>query len=75
MDGTLMSADVGSEGETFRVGTVQPLFTIQPPQIGGPAFDVTTDGQRFLVIPSTVQQADTLLNLMVNWPEVLAARR
>jgi Tol biopolymer transport system component len=75
MDGQLMAAAVGSEGDTFRVGQVEPLFEIQPPEAGGAFFSVAPDGQRLLVVPSTVQSADTLLNLIVNWPDFLAKRR
>jgi len=75
MDGRLMAAAVSANGNTFTVGKVEPLFNIQPPSAGGQSYHPAADGQRFLVVPSTVQRADTLLNLMVNWPEVLEARR
>ncbi len=75
MDGRLMVAEVSSSGNNFTVGKVEPLFNIQPPSAGGPSYHPTADGQRFLVVPSTIQRADTLLNLMVNWPEVLEARK
>jgi len=75
MDGRLMVAEVSSSGDTFTVGKVEPLFNIQAPSAGGPSYHPSADGQRYLVVPSTIQRADTLLNLMVNWPEVLEARR
>ena len=74
-DGRLMSAAVGSDGDTFKAGQVEPLFEIQTPEAGGAFFSITPDAQRFLVVPSTVQSADTLLNLIVNWPDFLERRR
>jgi hypothetical protein len=75
MNGRLMAAEVWAEGDTFNVGKVEPLFTIQPPAAGGPWYHMDSDAQKFLVVPSTIQRADTLLNLIVNWPEVLEGRR
>jgi hypothetical protein len=31
--------------------------------------------ESFLVVPGVTQQADTLLNLVVNWPAQIVARR
>jgi len=75
MDGQLMAAEVSADGDTFKIGKVEPLFTIQPPSAGGSWYHITSDAQRFLVVPSTVQRADTLLNLVVNWPEILERRQ
>ena len=75
MGGRLMAAEVDSEGETFKVGQVEPLFEIQPPEAGGAYYHFTADAQRFLVVPSAVQRADTLLNLVINWPDVIDRRQ
>jgi Tol biopolymer transport system component len=75
MDGSLMAAEVDSTSETFRVGRVEELFDIQPPEAGGAYYHLTSDGQRFLVVPSTIQRADTLLNLIVNWEQTIAERQ
>ncbi len=75
MGGRLMAAEIDSEGETFRVGQVEPLFEIQPPEAGGAYYHFTADAQRFLVVPSAVQRADTLLNLVINWPDVIDRRQ
>jgi Tol biopolymer transport system component len=75
MDGTLMAAEVDSEGDTFRVGRVEKLFDIQPPEAGGSFYHLDSDGQRFLVVPSAVQRADTLLNLIINWNSAIDRRR
>jgi Tol biopolymer transport system component len=75
MDGRLMAAEVSADGDTFNVGKVEPLFNIQPPSAGGPWYTMTSDAQQFLVVPSTIQRADTLLNLIVNWPNILEGRK
>ena len=75
LDGQLVAVAVhGSQGN-FEVGQSEDLFTIQAPLIGGPFFSMTGDGERFLVVPSAAQRADNLLNLVVNWPLALEARR
>jgi len=73
--GGLVAVQVDGAGETFRVGAAEPLFSIRPPEAGGPYYSVSADDQRFLVIPNVSQQADTLLNLVVNWPTQIEARR
>ena len=64
-----------SQGDTLQVGRVESLFDIQPPEAGGAYYNFTADGQRFLVVPSAVQRADTLLNLVVDWPQLLERRQ
>ena len=49
------------------VGLVTPHFTTESP------YDVTADGQRFLVIVPEGQQA-TRLTVLTNWPSALAGR-
>ena len=66
---------VDGSGETFEVGEIGTLFAIEPPDQGGAFFSVSADAERFLVIPGVTQQADTLLNLVVNWPVATEARR
>ncbi len=74
-DGQLASAEVSAEGDSFRVGTVAPLFRFAVPSDGGPAFSLAPDGSRFLVVPSTTQRAGGLLSLVVGWPRELEGRR
>jgi hypothetical protein len=66
---------VRAEGESFFVDGDDDLFEIGPPQLGGPLFSVSGDAQRILVVPPTIQRADSLLHLLVNWPTALEARR
>jgi len=75
MNGDLVSARVRAKGETFEVVGEDQLFTMQPPEVGGPYFSISRDAERVLIIPGTAQQADSLLHLLVNWPTALEARR
>jgi Tol biopolymer transport system component len=74
-DGQLMSAEVGAEGDSFRVGAVTSLFRLSAPSPGGPSFSLAADGSRLLVVPSTAQRAGGLLNLVLGWPSELERRR
>ena len=67
----VMSADVNGSGQTFRVDTVRPLFTVRP---AGPRafFDVLpADEPRFLVNTLLGQTEETPVTLLVNWPTLL----
>jgi len=48
-DRRIVAASVGANGSDFEVGEVKPLFEISFPYGNYHAFDVTADGQRFLV--------------------------
>jgi Tol biopolymer transport system component len=69
--GRLSAVRVDGSGETFDVGGEETLFTVESPEQGGPYYSVSGDGESFLVVPGVTQQADTLLNLVVNWPAEL----
>ena len=73
--GDLVAVQVDGEGETFHVGASETLFVVQSPLAGGSFFSVSSDAERFLVVPGVSQQAGTLLNLVVNWPEQIEVRR
>jgi Tol biopolymer transport system component len=66
LDNKLMVSEVNVKGETFEVGVIRPLFEIRP---GGPGnvYDVTTDGQRFLVNAAVEQQITAPITLVLNW--------
>ncbi len=61
----LMSAAVDSHGETFVVRKVAPLFSINPKPVGW-VYDVTPDGQRFIV-NSLGDEGRRPLVLVTNW--------
>ena len=67
-----MSAPVATEAGRIEVGAPQPLFTIQPRGRGvGYPYDVTADGQRFLVNASDEPVELTTVTLLTNWPALL----
>jgi len=62
---TLMAAAVTVNGSRFGVGAVQRLFEV--PMVDGYwPYDVSPDGQRFLV--NTLESAVAPLTIVVNWP-------
>ena len=70
-DQSLMSVAVTGSGSTFRAGAATRLFTMNAQAGPGSPFDVTADGQRYLVnarLPSRLQPS---LNLIVNWQALL----
>ena len=62
---TLMAAGVTANGSRFDVGAVQRLFDV-PTADGYWPYDVSPDGQRFLV--NTLEGAVAPLTIVVNWP-------
>jgi Tol biopolymer transport system component len=67
-DNRLMSALVSGEGSAFQVGVVRPLFETHPRLGPGATYDVSADGQRFLVNTTAARETTpTPLTLVVNW--------
>ncbi|HXT74273.1 MAG TPA: protein kinase [Candidatus Angelobacter sp.] len=71
-DDKLMSVQVKENGSSFVVGTVRPLFQTKPyfGLFTANLFDVTADGQRF-IIPYDSGQANRTISLVLNWPALL----
>jgi serine/threonine protein kinase len=61
----LTTITVGASNGAFTVGTAQSMFTITPPA-GGYPYDVSHDGQQF-VVRRTEQAVGGTLKLVVNW--------
>jgi hypothetical protein len=66
LDNKLMVSEVNVKGETIEVGATRPLFEIRPGGLGN-VYDVTTDGQRFLVNTAVEQQITSPITLVLNW--------
>ena len=64
-DQMLTAVEVKPQGSEFQVGAAKPLFRLSSPALGMP-YDVSPDGQRFLVnyLP---EDTSTPLTLVVNW--------
>ena len=69
----IMATEVSNHGDTFEVGRTQPLFELRA-QRRGNVFDVTPDGQRFLVNTPSEAQSSEPMTLVVNWPAELKKR-
>ena len=65
---------------TFSPGKPRPLFTHDYDKPGGvlmwPAYDVTADGQRFVLVKTVEDRSrsDATINVVVNWTEELQRR-
>jgi Tol biopolymer transport system component len=73
-DQTVMSVPVSGAGAAFKAGTPTPLFkTLLHPGAGTP-FDVTADGQRFILNTPIPSRLPPHLNVIVNWQDEILAR-
>jgi len=65
-DNTLMAAEVNGRGTGFEVGAVTPLFRtrIAPTRY---EYDVTADGQRFLINTLPEQTTSSPITVVLNW--------
>lgn len=69
-DSTVVSATVNGQTATFKVGTVRPLFKarLRPfARLDAYPYDVSSDGQRFLVNTLVEETRLTAITLVVNW--------
>ena len=74
--GPLMSASVDGRGSAFLVGAVTPLFEPRIRNVGFAGsnshnYDVTPDGQRFLVAVTDDAPAEPPITVLVNWTAAL----
>jgi hypothetical protein len=67
--GRIMSVAVSAQGREFRAG--RPTTVLNGPFLG---FDVTPDGQRFLVLRADPDAKPAPLNVVLNWFTDLKAR-
>jgi eukaryotic-like serine/threonine-protein kinase len=72
-DNRMMAAAVNGKGASFDVSAVKPLF--QPPSIyvNGPLrqYDVSADGQRFLLAVPVEQAVSLPITVVLNWTAAL----
>ncbi len=67
-NGQMMAVAVNLSGGSMELGAARPLFGSIPPPLGH-VYDVSKDGQRFLVRVEV--QADEPLTLVENWTGLL----
>ena len=77
-DGMMMAVPVESGESSFRAGAPKPLFQTRiefDPAVdltrGVRQYDVTPDGQRFLLSQHVADATDAPITLVVNWPKLL----
>ena len=63
-----MAVEVKGQGATLEVGAARVLFDVRPGNpTSGYQYDVTSDGQRFLVNISVDQKASSPITVVINW--------
>jgi len=69
LDGKMMAARVSTEGGVFQASTPQFLFNASPPQLRTTNFeyDVSADGERFLMIEPLEKPEYQSLTFVSNW--------
>ena len=70
-DGSMMSTEISATGE-LQTTVPKPLFHPNL-RLGSDKalYDVTSDGQRFLVIDGEIRFADSDIEMVLNWPSLL----
>jgi eukaryotic-like serine/threonine-protein kinase len=76
LDSKLMAVDIGATVQGFTVGSARSLFEIRPriasfSGVNAYPYDVTADGQRFLVNTLVEEASPEPLTLLLNWPALL----
>jgi hypothetical protein len=69
-DNKIMAVAIKTTASTIEVGAVRPLFQTHATTVAN-NYDVSADGQRFIVNSLVESQASSSLTLVVNWPEEL----
>jgi eukaryotic-like serine/threonine-protein kinase len=62
----LMAAEVDTQGDAFEVKKVVPLFGLEGNECGS-CYDVSADGQKFLVHAATEGETSQQLTVVQNW--------
>ena len=71
--GTLIGIGVEARGDGLAFAEPEPLFQHKVSQ--GKSWDVTDDGQRFLVVEPEEDQDPQPITVVVNWPQAIEAQR
>ncbi len=69
-DNKIWVAEIKLGSVTVNIGSVRPLFQINPflGALNRDGYDVTADGQRFLVSAAESEEVSSPITLVVNWP-------
>ncbi|MGB6200073.1 MAG: protein kinase, partial [Candidatus Acidiferrales bacterium] len=66
-DNKLMSVDIRETGGSIEIGNTQTLFQMAPASSTAPAYDVTSDGKKFLVAVPVAASGAEPVTLVTNW--------
>lgn len=67
-DKKLMAVDIKADASEIQVGTPRPLFDLRISTLpGSPYYDVTRDGQRFLISVISEETTPTPMTVVMNW--------
>ena len=69
-DGKVMAVEIRS-GAAFEAGTPQALFTTSFKDVPGSPYDVSSDGQRFLLNRPIGEESSPPITLVQNWTALL----
>jgi eukaryotic-like serine/threonine-protein kinase len=69
--GRFMTVPVTLRAGSFEAGTPHLLFELRPTSTPGTHYDVTADGQRFVVSVPVQAEGASPLTLVLNWPALL----
>jgi hypothetical protein len=76
LDNKVMSVDISEQASSVVMGKVQPLFQANPvPRAPECMYDVTPDGQKFVVVTLALEPGSHPLTLAINWPALLKKQR
>lgn len=65
-----MEADLALNATSVQVKSNHPLFEMNPPNLNMPLFDVTQDGEKFVVVTSDRPESNSI-TLVTNWTALL----
>jgi serine/threonine protein kinase/Tol biopolymer transport system component len=71
----LVEAKLETSGGSVQVKAIQPLFQMNVPSFKDPFFDVSADGNRFIVVTSTDPNSTRSIGLLLDWPAKLKSAR
>jgi WD40 repeat protein/predicted Ser/Thr protein kinase len=56
---------------TFEVGAARPLFGLNMANRPGPVYDVSADGEKFIIASPVPSRIPASLTVLTNWPQLL----
>ena len=75
-DNRLTAVEITTDGSAFDLGKSVPLFQAREVWLPGTStrYDVSKDGQRFLVFAPVAETSPATISLIINWPEELKGK-